>query len=67
METTNQDGTPHTFTVQGLLLRGGKLVGVATGALEDLAPDETRTVILTAPEALPERDEILVVVETLRK
>lgn len=48
VEVTNNDSDAHSFTVQTLALLDGKLVGVATGAVNDLAPGQTKTATLLA-------------------
>jgi hypothetical protein len=40
---TNRDARPHSFTLQAAFTRGGQLIAVATGAVDDLAPGQTAT------------------------
>lgn len=46
VEVTNNDTNPHSFLVQAFALVGGKLVGVASGAVNDLAPGQVKTASL---------------------
>ncbi len=44
VEATNNDTKSHTFTVNiGFYDKDNKLIGVATGAMNDLGPQETKT------------------------
>lgn len=46
VEATNKNERPHSFTVQATFMRDGELVGFATGAVNDLAPGQTKTATL---------------------
>ncbi len=46
VEVSNGDSRPHSFTVQAVLIKGEELVGVAVGAVNDLAPSATKTATL---------------------
>jgi hypothetical protein len=46
IEVTNTDGKPHSFTVQVAFINGNNLVGVASGAVNDIAPGQTKTASL---------------------
>jgi len=41
LEVTNNDGSPHSLTLGAALLRGGDLVGTASGTVGTLAPGQT--------------------------
>lgn len=46
VEVTNNDTNAHSFTVQAIFLRDNQLVGLATGAVNELAPGQTKTASL---------------------
>ncbi|MCC6177195.1 MAG: hypothetical protein IT305_17960 [Chloroflexi bacterium] len=67
-EVTNQDSSMHSFTVQATFLKGGQLVAVMSGAVNDLAAGQTKTASLMGQgSSIAEYDEILVAVDTLVK
>lgn len=67
VEVTNGDSAPHSFTVQAIFLQGGELVSVASGAVNDLAPGQTKTATLASVGGIPEHDEVQLAVDTLVK
>lgn len=46
VEVTNGDDDTHSYTVQAAWLAGDQLVGVGSGAVNDIAPGQTKTVSL---------------------
>lgn len=64
VEATNNDDSLHTFTVQGILMQGGQLVGIAVGTVNDLAPGQTKTVTMIAQGAA-QGAETRVMVDTM--
>ncbi len=46
IEVTNTDTKPHSYLVQVAFLNGGKIVGVSSGAVNDIASGQTKTVSL---------------------
>jgi len=46
VETTNGDDKTHSYTVQGVFIQNGELVGTATGAVNDIAAGQTKTASL---------------------
>lgn len=48
VEVTNRDATPHSFTVQAIIIHDNKLVGYAVGAMNDLGSGQTKTASLIA-------------------
>lgn len=67
VEVTNGDSTKHSFTVEAVFLQGGTLVGDAEGAVNDLAPGQTKTASLLATGSVPKHDQTLVEIDTLVK
>jgi len=65
VEVRNEDTAAHSFTVQAAFLKGGNLVGVASGAVNDLEPGQTKTASLVSGSTIPEYDDILLAVDTL--
>ncbi len=64
VEVTNNDTVNHSFTVQAMFLQGDKLVGIATGAVNDLAPGQTKTATLLT-QGTTEGADVKVAVDTL--
>lgn len=46
VEVTNTDSKAHSLTVQAIFTKDGKLVGIGTGAVNDLAAGQTKTASL---------------------
>jgi hypothetical protein len=46
VEATNSDSAPHSFTVSAAFLQGEELVGIGTGAINDLGAGQTKTATL---------------------
>jgi hypothetical protein len=67
VETTSKASAVHTFTVQAAFLKGGKLIGVATGAMNDLSPGQTKTASLIAQGTTAGYDELVMGVDTVVK
>lgn len=63
VEVTNNDSAQHSMTVQAVFTQGGQLVGVATGAVNELAPGQTKTATLMGQGQLV--GDVTVAVETL--
>ncbi len=65
VEVTNNDSAKHSFTVIATFLKGNKLVGVASGAVNDVAPKQTKTANLIAEGKKPSYDQVLLAVDTV--
>jgi hypothetical protein len=65
LEVTNGDQAAHTITVQAALLRGDELVGVAVGAVSNLAPGATRTASLMVQGTTEGHDRVIPAVQTV--
>jgi hypothetical protein len=65
VEVTNKDNAQHSFSVQALILNGGELVGIASGAVNDLLPGQTKTASLLNAGRMPNYDGIRVAVDTV--
>jgi O-antigen ligase len=63
VSTSNLDA--HPVLIQALLLRDNLFVGVATGQLTELEPEQTRRITLLAGGPLPRYDEIMFVAEAV--
>ena len=63
VEVTNSDSAPHTLTVQAALYKSGNLIGIATGAVNDLVAGQTKTAALLG--AVPGADDIKLAVDTV--
>ena len=46
VEVTNNDTKEHSFTVQALFMQGATLVGIGSGAVNDVAAGQTKTATL---------------------
>jgi hypothetical protein len=67
VEATNGASTALSFTVQAAFLKAGRLIGIASGAVNDLRPGQTKTASLVAQGAVDGHDEILMGVDTVVK
>lgn len=65
VEVTNGDAVPHSFTVSAALLKGGNLVGVASGAVNDLGSGQTKTATVVAAGPMPTYDQTIIAVDSL--
>jgi hypothetical protein len=65
VEVTNGDLATRSVAVQGLLIRGGRLAGIASGSLAELAPGQTKTVTLLTREPTPRFDRVVFTAERL--
>lgn len=65
LSATNGDSAPHTFSVQTAFLQGGTVVGVAEGAVNDLAAGQTKTATLLLTGTSAGADTVLSAVDTL--
>ena len=63
VEVTNSDSAPHTLTVQAALYKSGNLIGIATGAINDLVAGQTKTATLLG--AVTGADDIKLAVDTV--
>lgn len=64
VEVTNNDAAAHSLTVQAAFTQGGKLVGVASGAVNDLAPGQTKTATLIV-QGQTEGAEVQIAADTI--
>lgn len=65
-EATNKDDRTHSFTVAvGLYDENDKLLDVATGAVNDLAPDETKTFTAIATGSASNAKKLKAFVDTI--
>lgn len=64
VEVTNNDTAPHSLMVQAIALIDGNLVGVAIGAVNDIAPGQTKTASLLSQGKI-EGTQIQVAAETV--
>lgn len=46
VEVTNTGESPHTLTIQAVFMQGNDLAGIGTGAVNDIAPGQTKAVTL---------------------
>lgn len=67
VEVKNGDSAPHSFTVQAAYLKAGELSGVATGAVNDLAPGQTKTATLLVQGTAAGADKTELAIETVIK
>jgi hypothetical protein len=66
VDARNDGGAPCSFLVQAALVRGADdLVGVATGAVHDLEPGQTRTAVLSVTGAIDRHERVLVGIELI--
>lgn len=65
VETTNGDTRAHTFTVQASFYKGGNLIGLAVGSVNDLAPGQTKTATLTLVGSYAGANEAYLGIDTL--
>jgi len=63
VEVTNTDNAAHTITVQAMFTQGGQLVGIASGAVNDIAPGQIKTATLMGQGSF--EGDVTVAVETL--
>jgi len=64
VEVTNGDDKPHSLTVQAVFMKGDELVAVGIGAVNDVAPGQTKTATLVV-QGNTEDAEPKVMVDTL--
>lgn len=64
VEVTNNDSNAHSFTVQSIFLQGEKLIGIGTGAVNDLAAGQTKTASLIV-QGMAQNADIELAVETV--
>jgi hypothetical protein len=67
VEVTNGDSATHSFTVQGAFYDGDDVVGLATGAVNDLAPGQTKTATLLVQGSTKSSDQPALAIDTLVK
>lgn len=65
VEATNGDTAIHSFTVQAAFLRGGELIGVGTGAVNDIAAGQIKTASLAVQGTTTGSDAVVVTVDTM--
>ncbi len=63
IEVTNSDSAAHSFTVQLAALSSGQIVGVASGAVNDLGAGQTKTASLLASGQIPNGADYLLSVD----
>lgn len=64
VEVTNNDVAAHSLTVQATFTQGGKLVGIGSGAVNDLAPGQTKTATLIV-QGQAEGAEVQIAADTI--
>jgi hypothetical protein len=67
VEVTNGDSATHSFMVQGAFYDGDDVVGLATGAVNDLAPGQTKTASLLVQGSTKSSDQPAMAIDTLVK
>jgi hypothetical protein len=65
VEVTNNDSKKHSMTVQATFLKRGQLLGIASGAVNDIRPKQTKTANLLAERPVRGYDQVLLAVETV--
>lgn len=65
-EVTNNDSIQHSATLKATFYdANGKILGTASGAVNDLAPGETKTFSLTSADKIEGYEDMKVQVDTL--
>jgi hypothetical protein len=65
VEATNDDTAEHTFIVQAAFMKGDEVIGLAAGAVNELAAGQTKTASLLAQGATTGHDDVLIAVDTV--